>query len=257
MPNIAPRSGPTGWSADELVIGVVGVAPWATMDFCRALYSLVDATRDWHFPRLLIDANSKIPSRGRYFDLGEADPSPDIRETIEELARAGAGVVVVPCNTAHLLYDRWARDVSVAVPHIVRATAARARAVGAKVVAGLQSANLRAHGAYRIEVETAGLGWIECDDVTASTVAGLIERIKVRGEPGPEERSEFSTLSAELAARGADTILLGCTELSAFAPDARARGLGVIDSNVELARAALTAAHCRLKSDDPAWMNRA
>lgn len=253
MPDIPPQSGPTGWSADELAIGVVGVAPWATVDFCRALYSLIDASHDWHFPRLIIDANTKIPSRGRYFDLGEADPSPAIRETIEELARAGAGVVVVPCNTAHLLYDRWAASAPVPIPHIVRTTVARACRIGARAVAVLESKALRAHGAYRKEVDAAGLRWIELDDADASMITRLIQQIKVCGAPSFENMSEFLTLSGRLAAKGADTVILGCTELSAFHTDAGAHGICVVDSNLELARTALTLAHCRIKPDDTAW----
>ena len=135
MPRILPENGPVQWSEQEGAIGVVGVAPWATVDFCRAVYSLIDAEKDWHYPRLIVDANSKIPSRGRHLQLGERDPSPFIKLTIEELARQGATVVVVPCNTAHILYERWAVDAPVPVPHIVDVTVEAAIQTGARRVA--------------------------------------------------------------------------------------------------------------------------
>ena len=86
MPTISPPGGDVSLSADEGVIGVVGVAPWATLDFLNALYKRVPATKDWHFPRVLCDVNTKLPSRGRHFELGERDPSPFIKDSIAELA---------------------------------------------------------------------------------------------------------------------------------------------------------------------------
>ncbi len=73
MPRILPSDGPVQWPPDEGVIGVVGVAPWATIDFVRSLYEFVDAGKDWHYPRVLLDI---IPrSRAcRYFEIDEEDP---------------------------------------------------------------------------------------------------------------------------------------------------------------------------------------
>ena len=140
MPRVEPEPSLAGWDPCEGTIGVVGVAPWATLDFCRAVYSLVDAEKDWHYPRLLIDANAKIPSRGRYLELGERDPSPLIRETIDELAEQGATVVAVPCNTAHLLYDRWASGARVAVPNLIEVTADRVAGVSGRATDHRQAA---------------------------------------------------------------------------------------------------------------------
>lgn len=246
MPQLMPQPGPTWWPPEELAIGVVGVAPWATLDFCRALYGLVDAKKDWHYPRLIVDANSKIPSRGRHLDLGEADPSPAIRETIVELAATGAGVVVVPCNTAHLLYPRWAKDVPIPVPHIMRASVERVVATGGTAVAVLQSVSLRASGAYARTLKEYGLRIIGLTDDECLLVAELIASVKLRGEADPDERAAFARLVEALASRGADTLIFGCTELSGLVPGASS-AIRCVDSNVELARKALTLARGPLK----------
>jgi aspartate racemase len=102
MPKIKPLGGEVDWPIDEGTLGIVGVAPWATLEFCKVLYTRVLATKDWHYPRVIVDINTKLPSRGRYFQLGETDPSPAIKESISELHLQGATVVVVPCNTAHV-----------------------------------------------------------------------------------------------------------------------------------------------------------
>lgn len=246
MPRIEPLSQATSWPSGELAIGVVGVAPWATLEFCRALYGLVGAAKDWHYPRLLVDANSKIPSRGRHFELGEADPSPYIRQTIAELVQAGAGVVVVPCNTAHLLYPRWAQGAAVPVPHIMDVSVARAASLGASTVAVLESGALRRSGAYVASVVERGLTNVTLTDSEARQVADLIAAIKLRGQPEREELDSFRSLARALVKRGVDCLLLGCTELGVFAPMVPAECV-IVDSNVELARAAATIAGCRLQ----------
>lgn len=235
------------WSSGELAIGVVGVAPWATLEFCRALYGLVEASKDWHYPRLLIDANSKIPSRGRHLELGERDPSPFIRQTIAELAQSGAGVVVVPCNTAHILYARWSEAAPVAVPNILEVSIDRVAALGARSVAVLESGTLRTSRAYPDLARARGLRTVALTDAEAEVVRDLITAIKLRGQPSDDENRAFRALGEALIERGAEALLLGCTELRAFMPVAP-RDCPLVDSNEELARAAARLAGCPMRA---------
>ena len=50
-------------------VGIVGVAPWATIDFLKCFYGKLRVEKDWEYPHLIIDLDTQIPSRGRYFDL--------------------------------------------------------------------------------------------------------------------------------------------------------------------------------------------
>ena len=247
MPHVAPAGGAVDWPGGELAIGVVGLAPWATLDFCRALYSLIDARKDWDYPRVLIDANSKIPSRGHHLELGETDPSPFIRQTIIELTDSGAGVVVVPCNTAHLLHARWARGVTVPLPHIMEVSVDRVVSLGGTSVAVLESSSLQKSGAYVSTVRARGLQTVVLTDEEVQQVAGLIAGIKLHGQPTDAEQGVFRGLARCLVGRGADALLLGCTELGVFAPMVPSGTCQVVDSNVELARAAATIAGCRIR----------
>jgi aspartate racemase len=244
MPVIEPILQEVTWNPNELAIGIVGVAPWATLSFCSELYKLVDAKKDWHYPRLIIDANTKIPSRGRYFDLGETDPSPYIKKTILELQNAGAGVIVVPCNTAHIFYHSWAEGISTPVPHIIDSTVLRATKIGSGTVSVLESLSMRRFGLYKQSIEDAGNTYISLTDKQAKLVSGLISTVKVEGEPSKQDGEKFETLLLALKRQGTDTLILGCTELSIFTSYINRHSLQVIDSNIELARAALLIAGC-------------
>lgn len=247
MPIIKPFLPNVSWPENELAIGVVGVAPWATLDFCNALYSLVDAEKDWHYPRLLIDANTKIPSRGRYFELGETNPSPFIRDTILELVKHGAGVVVVPCNTAHILYNEWAIDLPIDVPHIMEVTVAKAVELGGKGVSVFESLSLRKSGSYKTIIENSGMQHFALSENQASLVSALISEIKLEGQPNKDHLNQTKNLIQELKSIGVDTIILGCTELSVFLDLIEQSEVIAVDSNMELARSAITIAGCMFK----------
>lgn len=239
MPTILPPGGAVDWPRDEGVIGVVGVAPWATLDFLRALYAAVPATKDWHFPRVIADINTKLPSRGRHLELGEADPSPAIAQSLAELAAQGATVAVVPCNTAHILYERWSAGAPLAVPHIVEATARELQDLGARRVAALSSASLRRHGLYATTLHALGLDVLDPGDAAAAVVAAAIEDVKQHGAVGAAREQALRRVLRDLRSDRCDAIALGCTELASVAALCADEGLQAVDSNAALARAAL------------------
>ncbi|HKU88633.1 MAG TPA: amino acid racemase [Steroidobacteraceae bacterium] len=239
MPRILPPGGAVDWPADEGVLGVVGVAPWATLDFARALYRQVDASKDWHYPRLLLDINTKLPSRGRHLQLGETDPSPAIAATIEELARQGATLAVVVCNTAHILFERWAAGSPIPLLHIIEETTRHAGDCGARNIAALASASLAEHDLYGKSAGRRGIGSTRIDATDQALVNRFIEAIKVSGKLDAEQLRDAGSLLVKLRAREVDTVVAGCTELSVLESTAREAGLRFVDSNAALARAAL------------------
>lgn len=239
MPHIEPPGGEVDWPREEGTLGIVGVAPWATLDFLRAFYARVSATKDWHYPRVIADINTKLPSRGRHLELGETDPSPHIARTLTELAQQGATVIVVPCNTAHLLFDRWAAGSPVHVPHIVRETAAALAAAGARRVVSLGSSSLRRHGLYEHCLQEAGLQAQALHDAQALLVTQAIEDVKQRGSLDRCTQAQLQEMLLSLHRTGIDGVALGCTELASLVPLCQAAGLAVAESNDCLAAAAL------------------
>ncbi|MCM2455915.1 aspartate/glutamate racemase family protein [Rhizobium sp. CG4] len=238
MAKILPLGGDVDWPEDEGVLGVVGVAPWATIEFLRAFYALVPATKDWHFPRVITDTNTKLPSRGRYFQLGERDPSPYIAENIRELADLGATVIVLPCNTAHLLYDRWAVNAAVPVPNIVEETVALAHHEQAKLVTPFTSTSLADFDLYGAVIEKQGMACHRLSPEDQSLVSQLLEEVKVHSVVGGANLERLDRLCSKLRLSGVDTILLGCTELTSLMPRFAKHGLKVFDSNQALAGSA-------------------
>lgn len=241
MPRVQSIDGAVAWPAGEGTLGVVGVAPWATLDFLKALYGQVAASKDWHYPRVLCDLNTKLPSRGRHLELGERDPSPFIAETITELAAQGASAVVVPCNTAHILYPRWAARSPVPVPSIVDATTHALHEGRARKAAILASTTLYRHGLYQRALGEAGIAPCPLLDEEVVLVADTITAVKTRGGIDQALQPPLERMFARLAHEGVDGVVLGCTELAGLAPLANRHVAVVAESNAALACAALRA----------------
>jgi aspartate racemase len=237
MPRILPLGGEVVWPKEEGTLGVVGVAPWATIEFCKAFYSQCRAEKDWHFPRVLLDINTKIPSRGRHLDLNERNPSEFISETIKELAEQGATLAIVACNTAHILYEQWSKHAPIPILHIIEETIRFAVERGAGRVAALVSSSLSKYDLYAKQADALGVPCYRLESDLQKVVSGLIESIKTSG--GIQNQKELDFLWLRLRALDVDTVVAGCTELSILEPSCMNAGMKFVDSNYALARAAL------------------
>jgi aspartate racemase len=232
------------WDPAEGIVGVVGVAPAATADFYRQLTALTTARKDWEHVRVLIDSNPKLPSRGRHLELGETDPSPFIRACIDDLVARGASVVAVPCNTAHILYDRFAEGITSIVPNMIDvATEALLAACqrAPRQLAVLGSRMTVTHNLYGSRIAPSGG---DCHDMTALQlkISALIEHVKQGGDLTDGARQLRQIMRA---CTGADAFVIACTELSAVF-SAGWVDVPVIDAGTELARHCLAVAQRRV-----------
>jgi len=212
------------WPQNEKIIGVLGFSPIATADFinklvCRKL------NKEWLYPRIIIDIDTKAPSRGRFFELGETDPVPYIRQDIAILHERGADFVVVPCNTAHILYERFACNSPVPIPNIVDVTclAAANACINNPIV--LCSASARDYGLYGKVLKNS----IEFPE--QSIIQDGIEAIKQNKDA---RKIAEQIVGVIYNLKNADGIIYGCTEIGVLMQFAELQ-LPVIDSNKALA----------------------
>jgi aspartate racemase len=198
--------------------------------------------------RVLIDSNPKIPSRGRHLELGETDPSPYLREAIEGLLAQGAALVAVPCNTAHILYERYAGSLAARVPHMIESTidALVARTARPERVAVFSSRQVALHGLYRRALERRGGTQLDTS-ADQEEISALIEAVK-QGQPLAHCRERMRRLVSRYP--GAGAYVLGCTELSLLlGPNDAAAP--VIDSNLALAEECFRRARGTPRSASP------
>lgn len=235
-------------SATRRTMGVLGgMGPWATLDFFARVLRLTPASCDQDHVRVLIDNNPAVPDRTAFLLGHGEDPTPWLVAGARGLAAAGADFLVIPCNTAHAFYPAIAGSVAIPVLHIMEEAAAaaaqaypRLRRVGLLATAGTVRAGLYARAFGRHGVETL----VPSGPEQAATDA-LIAAIKAG--PGPGHRAPAVDLVEALARRGAEVVVLGCTELP-LVLQADAVAVPVLDATEVLARRAVA-----LARGDAAW----
>ncbi|GAA1716988.1 aspartate/glutamate racemase family protein [Brachybacterium phenoliresistens] len=251
------RIAPEDWSAQ--VVGVLGgLGPAATSVFLDILVRATDAASDQDHLDLLVSQHSTTPDRtARILDPAAPDPGIVIARDARMLERAGATLLVMPCNTAHH-FVRQAEDATTApFLSIVELTAeVAARRVGAPASAGAGASagggaaapvavfategNVRAE-VYQQALEQAGArAWIPSRDLQDRVNAIIYDQVKA-GRPVDMEM--FEGCVAEAIDGGAGTVVLGCTELSVVYDQQGLRGdPRLTDSLTELATATILAA---------------
>ena len=227
-------------------IGIIGgMGPLATADLFRKIVLHTAAASDQEHPRVVIDSNTDIADRTAALLCGGADPVPELAKSAQRLESIGADFLVMPCNTAHCYYDQVAAAADIPVLHMIALTrdALQARGVG---IAGLLATDGTIEtGIYRKAFAGSGIELLTPDAGDQSAVMDIIYSGVKAGDLS-YDASAFRAACERLLSRGAETLILGCTELPpAF--ELYQLDYPAIDPTLELALAAIRAAGCKVK----------
>jgi aspartate racemase len=220
------------------VVGLLGgMGPEATILLQQRLLASVTARDDSDHLPLLIDMNPQVPSRIAHLIEGTGiDPTPVLVAMAQRLQAAGATALAMPCNTAHHYAFAIQSAVSVPLLNMVDLSVAEAsRSPGAGGALGmLASPAVKKVGVFDAAFAASGLVplWPSQPDLMLQA----IRLIKARGDC-PEARAQLAAAANELAAQGARTVLVACSEFSMIA-DAVPKGIAAIDT-VDILAAAI------------------
>jgi len=134
-------------------------------------------------------------------------------DAARQVVAAGAEAIVLATNTMHKLAPEIEAAVDAPLIHIADAAAAAMRDDGLVRVGLLGTAFTMEQPIYRDRIAAAGLEVIvpEADD--RRVVHDIIYRELVQGVIRDESRDACREVIARLVARGAEGIVLGCTEI--------------------------------------------
>lgn len=216
------------------VLGVLGgMGPAATLDFLAKLQAATPAARDQDHIRVLMDLNPQVPDR----NLGDGAAGPVLADMAVRLREAGAQVLAMPCNTAHL-HAQQIRQAS-ALPLLDLIDIAIAATGGAKRI-GVLGTRL-ALDLYRDRLTAAGLEPILPTNEAERAFMDILYRIK-SGETGPAVHALMAACAGGLEQQGAQAVIAGCTEVPLVLSSADL-AVPLIDGSAELAKACVAA--CR------------
>ncbi len=222
-------------------VGVIGgMGPAATVHFMGRVLALTPASADQDHVRLIVDSNGAVPDRNAAIRGEGASPAPVLAAMARGLERAGAELLVMPCNTAHAFAGAVRGATPLPFLHLVDLACDEALASGATQIGVLAADGCRQAGLYQRGLAARGAQARLCDDDDQRRFMALLYRIKA-GDAGEAVRAGMLALARGLIDRGAETLVAGCTEV----PLALKPGdlvVPLIDSLDALARATIAAA---------------
>jgi len=227
------------------LVGVLGgMGPLATIDFMRKMLLATPAEVDQEHVPVVVSSIPQVPDRSEAFRGEGASPLAAMVDSGRRLVDAGAGLVVMPCNTAHLWFDEIQQALGLPMLHLVdaaldevQALAAGPARVGllatdATLASGLY-VNRASGGPHAVPVQwllpTAG----EVNDWLMPGIAA------VKAGDLARAASLLGHAAAALRRRGATVLVLGCTEIPLVLGPTPELPLPMVDATAALARRAV------------------
>jgi len=222
-----------GEQVGALTVGVLGgMGPAATALFYRRLIELTDAACDQDHLHVLIDSDPSVPDRTDEYLRGSEAPLASLVLMAARLRGAGADFLVMPCNSAHLYFDRLVSAAALPMLHIVEEVGRELIVAGHRRIVLLGTL-----ATMRSNLYTARLAKIA--EVTLPD-APQQERIhaailQVKAGRVDDARELLAPVLEWADAQAPDAIVLGCTELPLAVEPADVKA-PLVDSITALAR---------------------
>ena len=166
-------------------------------------------------------------------------------KSAQRLESIGAELLIMPCNTAHNFYDDVAASVGIPVLHMIALTRDALKAKDVQCAGLLATDGTVQTGIYQRTFAGSGIELLVPDGADQAAVMDIIYNGVKAGDMS-HDATAFRKTCEGLIARGAQVLILGCTELPpAF--DIYHLDYPNIDPTLELALGAIRAAGCTVK----------
>lgn len=196
-------------------IGVLGGMSWkSSADWYRMANEQVHETLGgYHSAPILLDSLDfaeieALQESGDWEDAGAI-----LAEHAKRLEAAGAGLIVLCTNTMHIVADRITAAIGVPLIHIGDTTAEAITAAGLSTVGVLGTSFTMEQPFYRDRLAAHGITSLVPEDADRATVHRIIFDELVHGIVTDQSRRAYREVIRRLVDRGAEGIILGCTEI--------------------------------------------
>lgn len=229
-------------------LGVIGgLGPMATAYYLELMIRMTDAARDQEHPEIIIMNIPSIPDRTAYI-LGRSqeDPLLPMVQLGRQLKQMGASVLATPCITAHYFHEPLQEGAGLPLIHGIRCTAQTLFDAGVRKVGLMATDGTVQSGIFQRQVEQLGMELVLPGEEGQKGVMTLIyDQVKAGIAP---DMALFASIRDELRGKGAQAVVLGCTELSLLKKE-QDLGNGILDALEVLAKESVLACGKTVKAE--------
>ncbi len=197
-------------------VGLIGgLSPESTVVYYRGLNEAVNARLGGHHNAQIILNSVDFGAFVALKEQGDWDTQGQILcQAASSLEKAGADFIVLATNTMHKFADDIEVAVSIPFLHMADATAHAIKAAGLTKVALLGTAYTMEQDFYKARLAAHGLDAIVPDDDGRAEVHRIIYDELCKGIVKDKSRRIYQDIVAELQKKGAQGVILGCTEIT-------------------------------------------
>lgn len=190
----------------------------ATAYFLQLLTQMSDAKTDQEHMETLIYSMPSIPDRTGYI-VGESEESPVPRMVLcgKKLKESGADIIAIPCITAHYFHKELEDKIGLPIINVIEETVSCIEEEKIGRVGILATDGTIRSGLFQKELKKHGIETVLPEPENQKKVMHIIYNEVKAGKN--VDMARFNQISEELFGRGAEAVLLACTELSLIKRD--------------------------------------
>lgn len=196
-------------------MGLIGGMSWeSTVTYYQIVNETVKRELGGYHSAKVLMYSVDFEEIERYQALGEWDKSAEVlAQAAVNLEKAGADFIVICTNTMHKVAPQIKEKINIPILHIAEATADALKENGIKKTALLGTKYTMTQDFYKNKLIEAGIDVVIPDEEDVEVVNGIIYNELCLGKIIDESRAKYVDIIKKLADKGAEAVILGCTEI--------------------------------------------
>lgn len=194
------------------LLGMIGGTSWhSTVEYYRMINELAGSKfgGSQNPPLLLYSLNIQLMREQNVEKIQNS-----YLEISRKLETAGAEAIIICANTPHMIYDYVQPQISIPIIHIAEAIGNEAQSLGLKNLGLLGTkATMTKDFIPNYLERNFNIQTVYADQKNFGEIHRYISEDLTQGKFTPEAKSYFIQQMKDLESKGADGIILGCTEL--------------------------------------------
>lgn len=178
---------------------------------CGGLHSAKMLIESYDF-----DEIEKLQTAGDWIKLAEF-----LSDSAKKLEKAGADYIAIATNTMHLVADEVQKNISVPLIHIGEATASYIKEKNINTVALMGTIYTMTKPFYKDKLKEYGINVVIPDENQQHVINDIIFNELCVGIIKEESRQKLNAIIDSCIEKGAQAVVLGCTELPNIIKDAK------------------------------------